>query len=897
MKNKLIIQLLVFALLFSSFAQTVNAGSFDLLTGIFTFSEDDAGNFAVDGFNAIAEDLGLSKDSLKESIDAFNVAQRKKPAPYVTLSFDPPNPVPGEKVTANAMVSGFMNDYNSLYFTWYLKNKKCTDEINDKDDYEYNEECDLDEDGVVDIEDFKIKAARIMAGNDFDWQEAKDRGAYDSGVPDDDDGYDAPAGGADQVGKSGEQCFLHEYHVGWEWHFSSCFHLFPNTEHDPDLDSRKVPGTADKLGDGKFGREEELFWRTNPYAKDTLGSGQNDEANAIGLGQETFTFPYSDEDQLGVVVEGISTEPTEQYTPAYRTMWAFLENKCEFDRCNMDHLQCSESDKHKPEDPDPEKEGEEGEVVMNCSGRTTNCPDGKFSACCSTESNVIMNINRDCVANNFVDPTTGGGATEKLDVYLEYSPQNPINDTSGEDSGDELILSADVINATNKNYIEYTWEVFTGDDISADDWGDPFTKSELSGVTQTSGLNLKDFKFRMSFAKGKLKKYLRVKVTAKENLGLTHPREGHADAIITVNSANDRLSVYSAEITWDENNPSIAPTLSVPNSGKKERCLVNDEGEKLAATDGTDGKPAGICGVAKNEIIAVRIFGYNPATGAHDKYSDYYWTVDGDPFQCVGGTAFEGCVDGGQSYITYIPVTKKVGETFSVNLSGINNETGDKFNLTRLFKVTDPTVKINCGPDCEPVQLGTYTDLNGGNYVDNSDTDFQAQANSEIQLEPEFSEVFTIEDKSKFEWTVDGSVISVDNATDYGYGIDPIDLDNPSGTNSLYLPGKEYGSYYNINLSGLYVPSGATRKALNYWWGLTYNDFYEKSVEKSLRIEMVKTLTASETTGSKKIFATVATGIPPYLAFLFRLSLTGFVIILALKIIFFLLLRPRKYGL
>lgn len=889
MKNKILSQLLVFFLLLSSCAQNVYAGMFDIPgipgTGTFGFEDDEIGGYAVEGFDAIAEDIGLNKDSLMESVDAFNVAQRKKPAPYVSISFDPPNPVPGEKVTATAMVSGFMNDYNSLYFTWYLKNKKCTDKINDEDDYEYNEDCDLDEDGEVDIEDFKIKAARIMAGNDFDWKEAhEERNAYDSSVPDDDDGYDAPAGGADQVGKSGEQCFLHDFHGGYEWHYASCFHLFPNTKHGDDYDSREVPDDADKLGDGKFGREEEFFWHTNPYAKDTLGSGQNDEANALGLGQETFTFSYADGDQLGVVVEGVSTEPTEQFTPAYRTMWAFLNNKCEFDRCNMDHLQCSENEET------PVEDGEEGET-MDCSGRTSNCPGGVFSECCSTESPVIMNINKECVANNFVDPTTGGGATEKLDLYLEYSPQNPINDSSGEDAGDELVFSADVTNATNKNYIEYTWEVYTGDDISTDDWGEPFSKSELSGVTQTSGLNLKDFKFRMNFSEGTLARYLRVKVTAKENLGLTHPREGHTDAIITVNSANDRLSVYSAEINWSEDNSSVPPALFVPDSGKKERCLIDDDGNKLPATDvdGTE-KPAGICAVAKNEIIAVRIGGYNPATGEHDKYSDYYWTVDGAPFQCVGGTAFEGCVDGGQSYITYIPVTKKVGETFSVNLSGINNETGDKFNLTRLFKVTDPTVKIQCGPECEQLLLGKYTDLDGGKYEDKSDTEFQAKTGYDLELVPEFSEVFTIEDQNKFEWSVNGSTISVENATDYGYGIE-------TTTNSLLLPAKEYGSYYNVKLSGLYVPSGATRKALNYWWGLTYNDFYEKSVEKSVRIEMVKNTTTTQTTGSKKIFATVAIGIPPYLTFLFRLSLTGFVIILALKIIFFLLLRPRKYEL
>ena len=108
-------------------------------------------------------------------------------------------------------------------------------------------------------------------------------------------------------------------------------------------------------------------------------------------------------------------------------------------------------------------------------------------------------------------------------------------------------------------------------------------------------------------------KYLKVQVTAKEELGLDHQREGHSDVIIPINTSNDRLSVYSANVTFDGTTPGTPPAPDAPpslhlpdNFADHERCLDKDT------------KPKGICEVAKDEIIAVAI--NNKTTGGNNRY-------------------------------------------------------------------------------------------------------------------------------------------------------------------------------------------------------------------------------------------------------------------------------------
>ncbi len=139
----------------------------------------------------------ISQGALKDAGENFNVSANKGFAPEVRILFAPQDPQPGKKITARAFAQFFTNTTDSLYFTWYLKRAKCVNEqrslveINGTVD-EGDPGCDYDGNGVYDINDMKIEAARIIAGNGFDIRYEADQSGGDD---DDNDGYVAFPGG------------------------------------------------------------------------------------------------------------------------------------------------------------------------------------------------------------------------------------------------------------------------------------------------------------------------------------------------------------------------------------------------------------------------------------------------------------------------------------------------------------------------------------------------------------------------------------------------------------------------------------------------------------------------------------------------------------------------------
>jgi hypothetical protein len=106
------------------------------------------------------------------------VSYMKTQAPQLKVSFNKLAFKNGEELTAQAIASGFKDDADQLYYTWYLKREGC--------DLKSNKEgCDEDGDGKVTVNDWKIKATKIYAKGNFERQDA-DYGAASG----DDDGYE-----------------------------------------------------------------------------------------------------------------------------------------------------------------------------------------------------------------------------------------------------------------------------------------------------------------------------------------------------------------------------------------------------------------------------------------------------------------------------------------------------------------------------------------------------------------------------------------------------------------------------------------------------------------------------------------------------------------------------------
>lgn len=956
--KKIIITCLVILNIFSLTALPTYAAMTSILLG------DPVGTM-----DTVLGELGVNKNELKNTMKTINVARRKINPPMVSLTFDPADPVPGEKVTVTAMPTNFINTTENLYFTWYIKGKQCDDLIN-------RSKCDLDGKNGVDIEDYKIKAARILANDDFVWQPEADVYKTDT----DNDGYIASFGGDDQKGKN-SHCFVHNIESGDDYELKDCKHLFPNAPNN------------DTTGDGNFGLSEERFWHTNPNNKDTASTGNTDEANVAGLGANTITFPFTAGDKIGVVVEGAAIQPTQEEDSSYRTMWAFSKNKCDLQHMNTAggypkttgpttdvfpqtkttgtppvqtvDTNCTSTRKTtitqsilpgtQVNDTVTIRTKTTVETDVSCTNTTptiTTLTPYYTSTCTTSQtannstiyengitytctgsdidvkiSSTGMNSDdlNDCLEDNLVSPSEGGGTTEKLDVSLKYLPENPINDTSDSKNGDEVTFTSATTNPTNENALNYTWEIFAGEDPADPDNWIALTKNQIPAdinATQMSGLGVTTLKFNLNFKDAdfeditttdKLPKYLKIKVTAKETLSEGGEREGHADVTLPISSSTETLKVYTAEAVYgseDLDKPEIIYLANADGSDPKypEGTLINERCLTTLPTKDAEGEitltfpQAAVCDVAKDEMIGV-VF---DNTGT-EKYTEFLWTLDGATQVCPD-TQFEKCIDDGSDTAdnigkstnrTYFPILKGIGDKYTIGLSALNKETGKRIELTKVFQVTVPEVKIVPNKDasgnqtCRGIKLGDYQDFDNNSYEDRSEIKFQALVGYDIVLTPDFSgtaakkEFTDNEDGTTtcpYQWNIDGVIINAENATTYGYKIDT------QNYGKLTLPPKESGEKYLISFATIYKAENPIRKQLNKYWNISYNEFYEKKLTHNIEIEMTDIAPlAQKETSSQKIFATVSSGIPNYIAFLFRIVLSGFAIILAIKIIFFIL--------
>ena len=894
--------------------------------------------------------MGINQAEVKNAIQTMNVLRQKVTPPQVALVFSPTNPVPGEQVTVTAAPTYFLNNAKNQYFTWYLKNKKCTDRATDKDKYTYNKDCDLDDNGKVDINDYKIKAARIISGNDFVWDTPST--LYDSDS--DDDGYQAFRGGDDQKGKN-THCFFHDVPSGNDYELDGCDstetgHLFPKTGIDGMI-----------VGDGSFGKNEEKFWHTNPHSRDTAGTGNPDEANVAGLGMNNFTFNYSTGDKIGVVIEGIATQPTQAADSSFKIMWAFSKNTCTADRLDNDP---TGTDYPKVSTAGPTTYANMNDTVpaqnyttkktitttqaivadtqindratirtttstitvitytdpitqavttisdnTNNPTLTSTCPPANYEgdpphtlngATCSgldqdnqtvlhDSAKVTVQSLNNCLYDNLVTPSEGGGANQKMDVAITYSPQNPINDASDLGNGDQLSFKATVTNAQNPDYLNYEWQVFSGDAPDTESWKQ-LLKTDLPSATQTIGLGIDSFKFKLNFTKD-IPAYLKVKLIVKDNISDTETKEGHTDVVIPISSASQRIKIYPTTVNFDDKGN---PIVNIPDNSK-ERCLFK---LKPSDPDKPTDPPTAICEVNKNEILGLKI------DNSDNTYANFLWTIDGKTLTCPNAN-FQNCLSQDdkqtQTNTSYLPILKEVDDQFTINLSatGTGANAGKQLSLSRAFKVVNPSVKIvpnehtNLADQsqytCRGTLLGQYIDLDGRAWDDRSETEFQALTGNTIELTPTFSgaDLSRDTDRKKFQWTVDGNTISEANVVEYGgYGI-------KDGT--LILPPKAYGESYAIAFSTLYTQDAAVKKALNAFWNVSYGDFYEKKLTHAIKIQMASVELAKAKTGKQPILATISAGIPSYIAFLFRIVLSGLVIIFATKILFFILPKTKNY--
>lgn len=886
----------------------------------------------------------INTENIQDQGETLNVSDNKKGTPQVSLFFTPSDPQEGQKITARSFPIYFSSDSSDMYFTWYLQRAAC------KKGSAPTSNCDLNKDGRVSVEDWKIEAARIIASNGYD----SNFNSYTSDT--DNDGYQARFGGNSRVNVP-NYCYYHDNTSGENYEivedvgdttFDGCadgqavcmegtvsvdpgeisasasggsssaggdtFEI--NSENDavtgyPYCDASGVVGcitgtpccvsnavTANNCtvditgttcsasssgssnpvcrhlfpkpsgftsGDGSFGADEEKFWQTDPNDPNTSDNGNKDEANVVGLGQESFTWNYSQGDRVGVVIEGASMTPTKHEDSSNMIMWGFSKNTCDYRKFNANT----------------------GAYQKNIRGYNVSIP------------TIDLNLN-DCLEDNLVDPLEGGQATN-LDIDLQATPDNPINDGSGSNSGDTVSVAASINNSAQELQSTYfDWKVYLSKDgtsnPSASGWENItgwLSADSRKLLSQYKGnglgsisvpLNFKDSNKAEDLIAGKPLGtytpsgvgYLKFQVNVAENFNTGGAnRRGKSDVIVKFTSTSDRIGAYIVDISGEP------ARLSLSN---KEICsgTVNpaDSQEKQILTK-LDAK---LCRVIKNEIIGLKV------VSAEGTLSNFSWTINGLPLVCNTQVSAS-CPSDTQGAINFFPIIGNVGDVFSITVSatkvgpppvgaGVADAVavgGKAITLSRSFKIVEPGVLIETADENQawPKVLGRYTDPSTGQtYPDLSKTTLQAFAGSTVKLKAAFTPDFL------------GSFIPPQ--VERSWAVDSESVGDGSSNEISFATLKEPGEIYNVTLTSVYRPSTLTRKALLDIWNISSLDTTEIYFKTETQIEHPEQVDLGQA-GTNKYLALLSSYLPAPLLFSIRVFLSVGLIIFVTGFLFALI--------
>lgn len=879
--------------------------------------------------------LGVDDTSgeIQKTVATYQNNSVKKMVPQVSIDFSTPAPAAGEELIATAVTAYFMNDPSSLYYTWFLKRNACKGD--------YKSECDLDKNGKVNIEDYKIDAARQIANGGFDWESEKYTASDGVG-----DSYRAVLGGDDQRGKDFTLCFVHDAESGKDYQLTECKHLFPD-----------APGQ--KTGDGNFGLDEEKFWHTDPKSADTAMAGNPDEANVAGLGQALFRWNYQLGDEIGVAVEGISNDPTTSADSSYKVFWALSRNNCPIEKpaTDSDYSKFLEfpsggvvTTAHLYVDP------ETGETLPSSTPTTT-----LTTTTVVTQDTSSTASNGDTIATHTVltKTETSNTVTGKTTTTINIVKTETTTDNHSIDPDTGLPFSPPrtivVTTTTNKGVaVDETGNTATGTTTTqittVNNTVSPATTTVGPTTTTTQNFTL------FSMNSGDINDCLEDNFISpaggnpnqKINLSLNYLPESPLNDPTGLNSSTLAVSAT----TFGSNNPDLMNyewrvfKSNVPNPeswgssqvlkadlvgsgptsgvGVKELTfklqfnpapkflkvdLIASEPTGPNSTDTQGGRASLVIPIASSSN---RIDVYSPSLSSASKLTlgtqrcaegkelsncpvvrneiigirinptnlkNFMWTIDNKPF------SFSECFfDGLPGSTDSCDVTKQTNFAYFPVLKN-NGET----HTVKLVATNDKTgEQLNLTRTFQVVPPAlhivpadsTVAPVLLGNYI-----------GLEGELIPDYS-------TAKFE-AVSGSTIKVKPLFNTSF-IDPVlvswsvdgqDVSLDADGTLSFSATKALGDSYSISASGLYVQPMAFRQFLNKQWGVGMNQFFETIVDHSITVDLVNSIynqnsLSADSAAPKKIMATIFASLPAYFIFVFRLLLTTFLMLFTTWVLF-----------
>lgn len=869
------------------------------------------GALKIPSASKIATDLekryNLDLENIQDQGQLFNVASNKQPSPEVSLSFSPSDPRSGEKITARAFPVYFTNKEEALYYSWYLKREGC--DLTNSPSGSVRTLCDRDNDNRITVEDWKIEASSIIAQNSFDNSAVN----YSSNT--DDDGYKARFGG-DNKTNSPNYCYYHDSQSGVNYEIADAGNssfscpsgatpvcmfeeegfqpgLIPgntagnssssdtfevldtgecaisglptcngsgqatcavgeprcvvNPQNDSTLScgtplttcstttSRSVNPTCKHLfpnargessGDGTFGANEERFWGTDPNDPDTSDNGNKDEANVVGFGQTTFTWNYNRGDQVGVAVEGTSMIATKHDNASLMIMWAFPKQDCPLS-------------------------------VADGTGSYTE----RVKSYTVDIETVDIDLNK-CLERNLIDPAQGGQATN-LEVTVSADPNEPLNDESGDGSGDTVIASGVVSNGNQNisntlfewnveisNNIQFSSNIGPTANITRDLQAAGLLGNTRGNALDTLGIKL-DIPRNQSMGGRPLSGYLvndigylRLSLRATENFDQGIARKGKSDVIIKFISTGRKI---------------VAETVSPVLVGTSMQVAMSNN--VICNNDALDRT---LCRVIKNEIIGLRVDG----TGL----SNFQWTINNDPLVCTRTKISPDCTDNEQNEINFFPVNGEVGDTYTVNLTANDTTSGKIVTLSRSFRVVEPTINVVSLDNATawPKFLGQYRDITGtatgcpnGLCDDFSKTVLQTYSGNDVTLEAKFIPSF-LASVAEREWYVDDILVG-----------------ESAPNQIMFTASGVVNSINRVQLVARVTQSDGIRRALYDIWGISPLSSPEIVFTRETQLEIEDGQLIGQAKGPLKYFAAIVNYIPASAVFAFRVLLSSALILFA----------------
>ncbi len=656
------------------------------------------------------------------------------------------------------------------------------------------------------------------------------------------------------------------------------FHLFPRRtasyEEDNQVGSETSPG---------FPRDEEEFYRTDPFDSDTSDNGINDEATIVGLGQSQFSWIYAPGDEVGVIVEGRSMIPTKHPDSSNMIMFATVNNACDYSGMVNNSVPSAV-----------------GAYQIGVRGRNVTIPAIAFEGV-SPEEAFDQCLNKS--PNAFVSPARGGAA-KKLDVEMSVSPENPVNDPLNDDmaSGHINMGSLVTINATvtNAKYrsdkLRYTWRIYRSNSGTADfdpanwtlvaggDQGVGIFDYPESEITPLEGNGLSKISFRLNLSNDKLfgslpdsqtVTYLRARVMVEEAFDLGsaslhqyNVSRGRGEVIFRVSRASNKLSVYNVRSAGEVVNGGAHSTQAICTGAEDPAQLVT-------------------CPVVRNQLLKIVLDDTQQAGTA--QYTNFRWRVNNRPvtnpygISCAGtGTA----VSSGACIV--IPVTGVPGDTFTVsvvanNVGKVGGTYGDGSvtEVTRLFVVVNPYVSFcdkidRTEPDtsvgaCQGVfrkRIATYVgDADAGRAI-YSDSVFLAPPRSSPQIVAAVHPSW-IADNTVLNWYVESVFHDVTGAS---FTVD--------GTR------RNAGESSNVLVKAVYQQPKEIRDILRTQWRMTDSDVAPLRFSGSAQIEYAEDPQQFAASGTTAFFAAIGANAPGAALFLFRLFLAVGIIVVAMALLF-----------